>query len=65
MNGSTDMHRVSVSFDRPPNLYLELTDEQYAAAQDEFSWEDFIELMQDELTEHLFAEIMIDDVRDI
>ena len=65
MNGSTDMHRVSVSFDRPPNLYLELTDEQYEAAMDEYSWEDFIELMQDELMEHLFAETPIDDVRDI
>lgn len=59
------MHKVSISFDRAPNLYLTLNDEQYAAAMDESSWEDFIELMQEELMEHLFAETMIDDVRDI
>jgi len=59
------MHKVSVSFDRAPNLYLELTDEQYVASQDMYSWEDFIELMQDELMDHLFAETPIDDIRDI
>ena len=65
MNAGTDMHKVAVFFDRPPALYIELTDEQYAAANDEFSWEYFVELMQDEITDHLFAYTGIEDVRDI
>jgi hypothetical protein len=59
------MHKVAVFFDRPAALYIELNDEQYAAAQDEYSWEDLFELMQDEITEHLFATTGIEDVRDV
>jgi hypothetical protein len=59
------MHKVAIFFDRPAVLYIELTDEQYTASQDMYSWEDFIELTQDEITEHLFATIGIEDVRDV
>jgi hypothetical protein len=59
------MRKVKIIFENPPSLTLELTDEQYAAAMDEYSWEDFYSLMETELSDHLFAETAISDIRDV
>jgi hypothetical protein len=59
------MHKVKVTFYAPPSLTLELTNEEYAAAMDENSWENFYSLMEIELIDHLFAETPIDDIRDV
>lgn len=60
-----NMHKVLVTFDRPYSLTLNLNDEQYAAAMDEYSWEDFYGLMEYEISEHLLAETNIDDIKDV
>jgi len=59
------MHKVRISFERPRDLVIELNDEEYAASQDEYSWEDFFYLMEDKFADHLLETASIDDVRDI
>jgi len=56
--------KVRISFERPRDLVIDLTPEQYAAAMDEYSWEDFYSIMEQELTDHLWAHTAIDDIRE-
>ena len=59
------MRKVRVSFYRPQDLTIELDEEQYAAAMNEDTWEDFYNLMELELEQHLISYTEIDDIRDI
>jgi len=57
--------KVKISFDRPMDLVIELTDLQYSAAMDEDDWNEFYSMMELELEQHLFAYTGINDIRDI
>jgi len=59
------MHKVKISFWRPEDLVIELTDKQYEAAMDEFDWSDFYGMMEYEISEHLLGNTEIDDIRDV
>lgn len=58
------MHKVRIDFDSPHSLTIDLDDEQYEAAMAD-DWQDFYSLMEDLLMEHLYAETMISDIRDV
>jgi hypothetical protein len=57
--------KVRISFERPESLTIDLTPEQYEAAMDEYSWEEFYYLMEQELADHLWQHTVIDDIRDV
>jgi hypothetical protein len=57
--------KVRISFERPESLTIDLTPEQYEAAMDEYSWEEFYYLMEQELMDHLYGTTGIDEIRDV
>lgn len=57
--------KVRISFDRPRDLVIDLTPEQYAAAMDEYSWEEFYAVAEQELMDHLWAHTTIDDIKEL
>lgn len=59
------MHKVWIYFDRPEELYLELTDEEYAASNDPYDYEYFAELIAERVGDHFARVFVIDDVRDV